>query len=422
MKQPPFDLDSFFPDCLIRDYAKVLGQYDSVPPVLHAFAGMAAFGCLFGGWVNIGQGAAHEIDPLEHMVLVAPSAVGKGGALSQAERLVSNISPGHGIIGGRLTMEGILSRLPDTNNRALILSEEMGATFGEKSFTKNFEIDFTDLMDNKDITRWHTKGTKNEKNHGVLYGVKITALTATTKSWIEQGVLGTALEKGFASRVLWVWYEEPAELRKWAAPVVVGLESLYERGRRLHEFLKPKDLIAKPLRLSLIDENCPGGREYSEWFDAHQKDRPTEDVWETGWWGRKKQHYLQIGLILSLACIANQKSEIRKVELIPEAMVAAGRLLDWAQWGVDKVHTMMKISPDAKMAEWLLSKLHLRFGGMAPVSKFHQAVQGQTGRAKKTSEIMGEMVAFGYVKKGHVDSIGWCWVLTDQGKKFLEGG
>jgi len=328
VKQPRFDPDYLLPDCWIRDYATLLGQYDSVPPVLHVFAGMAAFGCLFGGWVNIGQGAAHVIDPLEHTILVAPSGSGKGIALSQASRLVSNISPGHGIIGGRLTMEGILSRLPDTNNRALILSEEMGATFGEKSFTKNFEIDFTDLMDNKDVTRWHTKGTKNEKNHGVLYGVKIAALTATTKSWIEDGVLGTALEKGFASRVIWVWCEELAELRKWVAPGVAGLEDLYERGRRLHEFLKPKDLVAQALQLPLTNENCPGAREYSEWFDTHQSDKPTEDIWDSGWWARKRQHYLQIALILSLSCIANQKGEIRKVELIPDAMVAAGRLLD----------------------------------------------------------------------------------------------
>lgn len=398
MRLPRFETD-LLPPGWIRDYVEMHEGYDIVPPVLHAFAALVGFGNIFIRRVRILRGGMHAIDPAQSGVIVSPSGSGKTLAISRIERMVTAVATGHPTTGGKATMEGILSRLDPEFARGLITAPELGSMFGKQTFRTGFELELTDLLDNAREYKWHTKGAMDLPGKGVYNYVALSLLGATTKEDLVERFPGTALEKGFASRVLFIYSEDLPRYMPFLPPTVPGWDASEKKLKDFwHARIKPVS-PREPITLALDDPNCPIGRVWKAWADEHQLRKPIDDPWRAGWWNRQPVAYLQLALILSLS-EAVQRGPDAPIELSMEAMAGANRLLLWAESGIQVVHELMGgMSERRKIKDYLLRKL-MGYGGWYAEKAFPKVVSYRVDGGKRVIDIlMDELQDEGRVTK-----------------------
>jgi len=172
-------------------------------------------------------------------------------------------------------------------------------------------------------------------------------------------------------------------------PTVPGWD---ESERKLKDFwhkriktVSPKD----PITLALDDPTTAVGRMWKIWADEHQTRRPTEDPWRAGWWNRQPVAYLQLALILSLS-EAVQRGLKAPIELSPEAMAGADRLLSWAEHGIQVVHELMGgMSERRKVKDYLLSKLQ-KDGGWYAQKAFPKVVSYRVDGGRRIIDMLME--------------------------------
>ena len=399
----------------LLEYVKAHEGYDTVPPALHTFAMMAAFGAMFGRQVRILMGSSHPIDTTQSVVLVAPSGEGKGIAMDRAVMTLKAAAPNFLVTGGKATMEGVLERFDPEDARGLIVAPELGAMFGKQQYRTNFDMEMTDFLDNKNEYQWHTKGTKHEAHEGNYRNVAATLLAGTTATWMRRAMPGTALEEGFASRVFWIrditaprWCPTPPPIVPGWAPLANQLQEFYLKIHR-----------QPPTILALNDESQPATKEWLRWYEKYFAAMPVGDPWQRGWWNRKKTFYLQLGLVLSVSKAALCGGPI---VLDVESMQGAQRVLEWAEPGIQKIFEEMgRLSPQHEIRMRMLSAI-ASGGGEIPDSEVHRKLSYHTGLKENTDKMLWELAEAGLIQQKMVSGpegkrLVRGWGLTSKGKE-----
>lgn len=396
------------PPCLLYDYVDALTESTRAPAALHCFSAISAIGGLFGRKLRLLRGGEHPVDTTQSAVLVAPSGEGKGTAMGAASRWLTSTVPSYPIIGGKATMEGILANLDPEYARGLVLAPELGAMFGQQKFRASFDQEMTDALDNQDLYRWTLKSNK-DKEEAELRNMSLTFLAGTTKQWMTRCMTGTALEEGFASRVLWVLCVEPPRDRD-LPPSVPGWDSLCLRLRQIYDCYRVGKIeLAKPPQA------------FKKWMTDHYDTLPP-DPWQRGWWNRKPSMLLQLSLIFSILLY-----EGRTAPDIPnDAMWAADALLEWNEPGMTEILTSLGGGPGSQKLRKLLSRLAEYKEGVSD-SEFNIRVWHITEGMKGTRDMLRQMEEMGWadsspgkvtLPSGKISSKA-LWAVTKQGRETL---
>ncbi len=385
-----------------------------VPPELHTFAVLSAFGGLFGRRVRIAMGSEHAIDTTQSVILVSPSGQGKGLAIRAATKAIGLANSGYKIVGGKATMEGILSRLDPLDGRALMVAPELGAMFGKQKFRANFDTEMTDLMDNGDEYLWQTAGNRNDRHEGVLRNVAVTLLSATVMKWLLRCMPGTALAEGFASRMLWVRVvREPKKV-----PFPRAIKEMPGLIKVLQDWYTKWILRREPWIIDL-EHDKDSSREYLRWYDQHFEEMPQGNPWERGGWNRRRSLYLQVALVLSISEAVVKDAEPR---LSVQCMKAADHLVRWCEPGTKRILGELGGSERQELKLKVLSKLSREPGGAASEARIHKKVAYHTDTKDGTLAILNEMRESGWVIRGPVDDKGTLkkgWRVTAEGAEVL---
>jgi hypothetical protein len=401
------------PEGWLKDYVTCHDGYSRAPLALLCFSMLSVFGALFGRRVRVMRGAEHPIDTTQNVVLVAPSGEGKGTSINRAIRTVELAVPHFNIIGGLATMQGILSRLNPEKARGLIIAEELGALFGKQHFRANMDQEMTDLLDNKEVYRWHTAGTQKQDHGGTFNSVGMTFLAGTTLPWMQRCMPGTALEEGFASRVLWVMCVEPPRYVPHLPRMVPGYKEVVERLRKFYQRVPEGTLLS-------LEVNSPVGEWWSRWNETHMDALPQGDPWQRGWWNRKPSTLLQMGLVLSLAEIEKNGGDL---ELRVTALDGARRILEWAEPGMIRLLGLLGTSEPYGLQRKVLGKL-ADIGGQATGLEIHRLVAHWSGYRLVTDNTLKELIEVEAIKKAVVKTMNgrrsFGWKITDKGKILLQ--
>lgn len=378
------------------------------------FSMLSAFGALFARRVRILRGAEHPIDTTQNIILVAPSGEGKGTSINRAAGTLEKAAPGFEIVGGLATMQGILARLQPERARGLIIAEELGALFGKQNYQASLDLQMTDLLDNKDTFRWHTKGTTGDQHEGTFRSVGVTFLAGTTLPWMQRCMPGTALEEGFASRVLWVLCVEPPRFIPHLPRRVPGYKELVGRLRALHLKLGTKEILLS------TEEDPVVSRWWRTWNEKHEEDLPLGDPWTRGWWNRKPSVLLQLGLVLSIAYCEKVGAEIK---LQPVALVGAEKILGWAEPGMLRLLSLLGSGEPYGLQRKLLSVL-ASMNGQGTVRELHRRVAHITGYKQVTENTLKELQSLEAITGGVVQNQKgkkcFGWSITEKGYDMLE--
>jgi hypothetical protein len=286
--------------------------------------------------------------------------------------------------------------------------------FGKQHFRANFDQEMTDFLDNKDTYQWHTKASMESEHGGEYRNVAATLLAGTTMDWMRRAMPGTALEEGFASRVLWV--REVVEPR-FLPLLPAGVPNWAPLCRELQAFWleRMKQPVAE---FVLYDEKLPEVKEWLEWYKTHFNALPKGDPWRRGWWNRRPSMYLQLALIFSIA----ETMRGPRLALSVDAMRGAGRVLDWAEPGIQRIFDEMgRTNPLHELRVKVMSKL-AQLGGAASETLLHRKVAYHTGSSENTHKTLTELQSAGMVRYIMLTEDGKTragWTLTDVGREMF---
>lgn len=241
----------------------------------------------------------YEIFPSLYIILVGnPAVVRKSTTIGFCEELLSSAPTS---ISDPITFAAdvtshsklldALSNSPDSS--VVVLSSEFSSLL-QTTPESMYEI-LTDLFDNRKTFNWETwtHGSRRIENPVV------NLLAATTPAWISKQPPEYFVGGGFASRIIFIYEEEPRQREIFYDHVDQELQA------NLRECLC-HDLGVISSIQGEFSFDTPGTKEYiREWYRAQKV--LIEDPRLQGYFGRKHVHALKLSMILSLAERSDRK-------------------------------------------------------------------------------------------------------------------
>jgi len=274
------------PDDFLSTYMDYTKKQES-PAEFHLFTAMTLVGAALGRKCYINRGY-YKLYPNFFTILVAGSArCRKSTAINIGVDLVKAV-PTLKVVKGKTTPERFIQEIePASANGAsinvLVHSSELSVFLSKQQYSEPLIHLLTDLYDCPN--EWTYK-TKN-KGENTLREVFLAIIAATTPDGISKGIPPSALEEGFASRVLFVYRADT------------------DRRNAMPE-LTPAELDQREyLRIMLVQIGEMAGEftlapEAREWFvDWYNEMEAPVDRRMQGFFGRKHDHLLRFGMVLA---------------------------------------------------------------------------------------------------------------------------
>ncbi len=272
------------------------------PDSFHLWTALTVLASAMGRKCFINKGY-YQLYPNLFVVLVAgaakcrkSTAINLGTTSPTGEQLFENITTTK-IISGKITPEKLIREIseaqiinPDDPGHPscpsiFIHSSELSVFLTKQSYGEPLIHILTDLFD---CPKSWTNKTKN-KGIDNLENVFVCILAATTPDGIAKGIPPSALNEGFASRVIWVYEEDTS--RENALPELTPRQA--DLTKILKRMLEERAKLACQFTLS------PSAKEaYKEWYHLHMNTTPPDKFLE-GVWARKHDHLLRLGMILA---------------------------------------------------------------------------------------------------------------------------
>ena len=265
------------------------------PELFHLWTGTTILAAALGRkcWINRGY---YRLYPNLFCILVAGSAkCRKSTAVNIGVRLLTDIDTTK-VISGKITPEKFIHEIADaqtvsvspngTNRNCpniLVHSSELSVFLTKQQYGEPLIHILTDLFDCPD--KWPYK-TKN-KGEAFLHDVFICIIAATTPDGVAQGIPVSALQEGFASRIIFVYQEASGKLN--AFPVLS--EEEIALSRRLKIMLEERSKISGEFKL---DNEAMIW--FKQWYLDYMEESPP-DQRLAGMFGRKHDHLLRLGMI-----------------------------------------------------------------------------------------------------------------------------
>src|SRR5947199_1436386 len=277
-------------------------QDQESPDSYHMWTALSVLAAVMGRKCFINKGY-YKLFPNLFVVLVAgaakcrkSTAINLGITSPTGEQLFANI-PTTKIISGKITPEKLIREIseaqvvngdnPGHHKCASIFvhSSELSVFLTKQAYGEPLIHILTDLYD---CPKQWTNKTKN-KGIDTLEDVFLCILAATTPDGIAKGIPPTALNEGFASRVIWVYEEDTS--RENALPELTPRQA--DLTKILQRMLEERAQLAGEFTLTREAKEA-----YKEWYHLHMTTTPPDKFLE-GVWARKHDHLLRLGMILA---------------------------------------------------------------------------------------------------------------------------
>jgi hypothetical protein len=267
-------------------YMRYTSKQES-PAEFHLFTAMTMVGAALGRKCYIDRGY-YKLFPNFFTILVAGSArCRKSTAINIGVDLLRGV-PTTRVIAGKTTPEQFIKELaPESSSvnplNVLVHSSELSVFLTKQSYGESMIQVLTDLFDCPEAWAYRTKN----KGHDFLRNVFLCIIAASTPDGISKGVPPSALEEGFASRVLFIYRKDtdrrnamPSLTQEEADMKLELLASLAKIGELEGQF------TLEPIAYDW----------YVEWYNNM---KPPTDRRMEGFFGRKHDHMLRIGMVLA---------------------------------------------------------------------------------------------------------------------------
>jgi hypothetical protein len=290
------------PDRRLNNWIEGFLQYtdNTEPPYL--FRKWTAISCIASALqrkVKVDWGAKLTFYPNLYIVLVGPSATGKGTAMNPGLALISEISNIR-LSAQATSLQALIRHLKDTNLNDIDL--ETGKSIMHSSLTI-FSKEFTVFLGyhNRELMaalcdwydcdwKWVYETIIRKKEE--IMGVWVNLLAGTTPDLIQSSLPIESIGGGLTSRIIFVFEEKPGKL--------VTLPTETPAERELYTFLA-SDLE----KIYLLSGSYKWTKAFTElWDDWCRKaavDPPFHSSKFDGYLGRRRVHLMKLSMIWSAA-------------------------------------------------------------------------------------------------------------------------
>jgi hypothetical protein len=293
---------------------------ESEPPLL--FRKWTAISCIAAALqrkCRIELGVSLTFYPNMYIVLVGPSATGKGTVMSFASDIITQV-PNIKLTSQATSLQSLIRRMKETN--FIDIDEENNTTMYHSS-TTIFSNEFTVFLGyhNRELISalcdWydcHNVWTYDtiSRDRETINGVWVNLLAGTTPDSIQSALPQEAIGAGLTSRIIFV--------NEYKKDKLVIIPSMRTEGLKLQQ-----KLIDDLTSIQMLSGNfnlSPGFIEYyTEWCVKQENEPPFYDKKFDGYLGRRRRHLMA----LSMVCCA---SESDSMVITYEQVKRAAELLD----------------------------------------------------------------------------------------------
>jgi hypothetical protein len=278
---------------------------NSEPPFLfRKWTAVSAIASALQRKCRVELGLSLVIYPNFYIVLVGPSATGKGTAMKFAYDLISEI-PSIRLSAQATSLQKLISRMKDTNLTDIDM--DTGKTMFHSSMTI-FSNEFTVFLGyhNKELIsslcdwydcseRWTYDTIKRDKEE--IIGVWVNLLAGTTPDNIQSSLPMEAIGGGLTSRIIFVNEEKRNKLVVFPAATAAEIEL---QQLLIHD-LEQISLLSGVFRFTKDAMDF-----YADWCYAADGAPPFQDKKFDGYIGRRRNHLIS----LSMVCSASHSGQI----------------------------------------------------------------------------------------------------------------
>ena len=302
---------------------------NSEPPVLfRKWAAISSIASALQRKVRVELGLSLTCYPNLYIVLVGPSATGKGTAMKFASDIIEKI-PTIRLSAQATSLQALIRRMKETN------LTDINVVTGDQTYHSSltiFSTEFTVFLGyhNQELiaalcewydchNRWTYETIARKKEEVV--GVWVNLFAGTTPDAIQASLPIESIGGGLTSRIIFVVEERRAKL--------VIVPTITERQLQLQQQLV-YDLEAIN-RLSGVMQYTDGYlKTYTDWCIFADQHRPFHDKKFDGYCGRRRKHLIT----LSMVCCASRGDEMimtsedidRAIFLLAEVEVKMGKV------------------------------------------------------------------------------------------------
>lgn len=268
------------------------------PPFLfRKWTGISVIASVLQRKCRVEWGSSLVFYPNLYIILVGPSASGKGTAMTPGLDLLHNL--GHVKISAQATsLQALIRRLKETNYNDIDLETgEMLAHSSLTVFSKEFSVFLgfhnremmSALCDWYDCDRHWSYETIARKTEEII-GVWVNLFGATTPELIRSSMPLEAIGGGLTSRIIYIYEEERDK--------IVALPMETEEEKELHRLLLQD--LEKIYMLSGPFRYTQGFMEaWTDWCnEIRDGSRPFEDDRFDGYTGRRRNHVMKLAMIM----------------------------------------------------------------------------------------------------------------------------
>ena len=302
---------------------------NSEPPVLfRKWAAISSIASALQRKVRVELGLSLTFYPNLYIVLVGPSATGKGTAMKFASDIIEQV-PSIRLSAQATSLQALIRRMKETN------LTDIDLVTGEQQYHSSltiFSTEFTVFLGyhNKELiaalcewydchSRWSYETIARKKEE--IIGVWVNLFAGTTPDAIQSSLPIESIGGGLTSRIIFVYEERKGKL------VVIPTKT--EREILLQQALV-NDLETISMLSGCMSYTEGFIDEYSKWCYDADTNPPFYDRKFDGYCGRRRKHLLS----LSMICSASHSDEMimtaddlkRAAMLLAEVEVKMGRV------------------------------------------------------------------------------------------------
>ncbi len=278
---------------------------NSEPPILfRKWAGISTICAALQRKVRVDLGISLTIYPNMYIVLVGPSATGKGTVMKFASDIIEQI-PSIRLAAQATSLQALIRKMKETN------LTDIDLVTGEQQYHSSltiFSTEFTVFLGyhNQELiaalcewydchSRWSYETIARKKEE--VIGVWVNILAGTTPDSLQSSLPIESIGGGLTSRIIFVYEEKKNKL------VVVPTKS--EREIRLQQALI-NDLEQIAMLSGRMQYTEGYLEKYTTWCYHADKNPPFYDRKFDGYCGRRRNHLLS----LSMVCSASRSDEM----------------------------------------------------------------------------------------------------------------
>ncbi len=313
----------------LNSFVELTERCNKEPPLLfRKWAGISAIASALQRKVRMELGLSLTFYPNLYIVLVGPSATGKGTAMKFASDIIEQI-PTIRLSAQATSLQALIRRMKDTN------LTDINTLTGDQTYHSSltiFSTEFTVFLGyhNQELiaalcewydchNRWVYETIARKKEE--IVGVWVNLFAGTTPDAIQASLPIESIGGGLTSRIIFVVEEKRNEL--------VVIPSKTEQDIKLQQMLA-YDLEAITQLSGKMEYTKGFLKLYSDWCYYADTHRPLHDRKFDGYCGRRRKHLIT----LSMICCASHSDEMimtsddieRAIILLAEVELKMGKV------------------------------------------------------------------------------------------------